>query len=765
MLLIAGCKPTRKLTEGQYLLIRNQVELKNETIEKSEISSFIKQHPNRKQLGLYLRVRLYRLFAKGKENKFKSWVKKTLGEEPVLLDTSLTDQSVKQIRMYLNTKGYFKSEVNRDIRLNPKNKTAVVTYRIRESAPYFVRKIDYRIQDETLRSFVMSGQGKSLIRSGDQYNEDNLSLERDRISLDLNNAGYYYFSPDFIRYRIDTALNNHQLDITIEITDPVQTGENGTDTLMVLSHKRYLIRNIYIHTDYDALRSDTVHTDTTRIVIPNRRKDRPPKTYYFISHGPLKIKPKTLTQQIFVDSGDFYNFNDLDRSHKQLLDLRIYRYANLLMDDVSLTSDTGLLNLNIYLSRLPIQALSLESQVTNKGGYLGTALGVVYENRNLVKGAEILSFKMNGAVEIDFKTTAEERAARKIPFFNTIEAGTELTMKIPKFLLPVRQEKFSKTFRPKTNASIGFNYQQRSLYTRYTSRASFGYEWRESAAKTHLLIPIDFNSVVIYPDSTFKALIESFPDKITQNTYKDHIITAIKYSFIYNTQQIGKKEDFMYFRGNLELAGIVFWAYNRIVGKEGSFLLFGVPYSQFLRLDADYRYYKYFRGENSLATRVSAGFGMPLTKNNALPFEKYFYLGGANSMRGWRLRTLGPGSYVEPDSLKADNIGEIVLELNAEYRFPVYKYFKGAAFVDAGNIWLRQKNDLYPGAEFRLDRFYKEIAIAGGLGLRIDFDYFLVRMDWGVPIKNPGRPEGDRWIFQAGNPLKVYWNLGIGYPF
>jgi len=764
--IMVACKPTRNLTEGQYLLVKNKFEIQNNRVEKGELSSYIKQKPNRKQLWTYIRVRIYNLYNKGKSTKFKSWVKRTLGAEPVLLDSALTEQSVKQLSMYLNTKGYFNSTVDKEIQTGKKKKKiARVTYRIAPAAPYFLRNIQYSINDATMYRFVLSDQSKTLIKSGDQYDEDKLSRERDRITLDLNNSGYYYFSPEFIRFKIDTALNNHQLDVTIEIADPVKIAGGITDSMQTLAHRRFILNNIYLHTDYDASRTDQISGDTLRVQVPNRRKGGAPKTYFFISHGTLKIKPKTITQQLFIDSGDYYSFKDLDKSHRQLLDLKVYRYANLLMDDVSDSAGDGRLNVNIYLSRLPVQAIALESQITNKGGNLGTALGVVYENRNLFRGAEILNFKMNGAVEIDFSTTREERALRNVPFFNTVEAGTELILKIPKFLLPVRQEKFSKNFRPKTNISVGYNYQQRSLFTRYISRASFGYEWKESPSKTHILTPVDLNAVIIYPDSLFQIQIEAYPDKITQNTYKDHIISSIKYSYIYNTQQIGKAVDFMYFRGNLEVAGLLFWTYNGIRGKHGSYELLGIPYSQFLRMDVDYRYYKYFRNEYSLATRAAIGYGIPLTVNNSLPFEKYFYLGGANSMRGWRLRTLGPGSFDEPDSLNTDNIGEISLELNAEYRFPMYKYFKGAIFIDAGNIWLRKETEIYPNGEFKFKRFYKEIAFDAGLGLRIDFGYFLVRIDWAVPLKNPRMPEGDRWIFQTNDKMKVMWNLGIGYPF
>jgi outer membrane protein assembly factor BamA len=228
---------------------------------------------------------------------------------------------------------------------------------------------------------------------------------------------------------------------------------------------------------------------------------------------------------------------------------------------------------------------------------------------------------------------------------------------------------------------------------------------------------------------------------------------------------VGQNQDFMYFRGNIELAGFLFWLLNEARGRSGTWSLFDIPYSQFARFDVDYRYYTYFKKGTSLAMRVNAGIGLPLTNKNSLPFEKYFYLGGSNSMRGWRLRTLGPGSYDEGDTVRTDNIGDIGLELNLEYRFPIYKYLKGALFVDAGNVWLRKENPLYPGGNFEFNRFYKEIAVDAGAGIRIDFDFLLIRLDGAIPLKEPRMPEGQRWIFENDRKFKIYGNLGIGYPF
>ena len=766
ILILTACVPSRKMKDGEFLLVKNKVEVNPKVPAADDIYNYIKQKENRSQWGTYIRIRIFNTFNKGKDNKAKAWFRRTLGSEPIFLDTSLTDQSVHQIKLYLDTKGHFNSGVQRKITY--KKHKAKVTYLVSPAAPYFIRDIKYVISNPTMDAFVQSAKPRSLLKSGDQYDAEVFADERERITEDLHNLGFYYFNSNYIHFRIDTTGKDHQMDVEVDISDPYLPVPGFPDSLVRGEHKRYYNHNTYIMMDVGPAGTDSLKSDTLKVTVPARKKKDPPKTYYFVYHDQLKIKPKTITQQIFVDSGDFYRYKDVEKTHKQLYELRVFKYVNILYDDLQVQTGPEQLDCKIFLSRLPVQAFMAETQITNRGGNLGTSAGIVYSNRNLFHGADIFQWKLNGAFEIEklsFNTSKEDRAIQGIPFFNTIEAGTEFNIRVPKFLLPVRQERFSKNFRPKTNISAGFNYQQRADFTRYITHASMGYEWKESSAKTHYLTPLDLNAVIINPDSAFSVLIENMPDKIMQNTYKDHIITSLKYSFVYNTQVVGQNHDFMYFRGNIELAGVLFWLFNEARGKSSAWSLFNIPYSQFARVDLDYRYYKYFHKGGSLASRIYSGIGLPLTSKNSLPFEKHFYLGGSNSMRGWRLRTLGPGSYDEGDTVRIDNIGDIGLEMNLEYRFPIYKYLKGALFVDAGNVWLRKENPLYPNGNFEFNRFYKEIAFDAGAGIRLDFDFLLVRLDGAIPLKEPRMPEGQRWIFQNDRKFKIYGNLGIGYPF
>ena len=727
--------------------------------------SYIKPEPNHKTFGLYFNLRVYNWVSGGKDRRIKRWLRNTIGEEPVILDTAMVENSGKQLRYYLNNHGYFNSVVTHKIRY--RKKKAKVSYTVNCAIPYTIRNISYQTTDALLKPYIYSYASGTFLVKGDKYNVDNLDKEREAITKNLLNDGFYYFSKEFVTFKIDTGIGSHQLDIAVNIARPLLKVPGYKDSTVAVNHKRYYIHRIYIHSDYRANTHDTIARDTVRAVIPNRVKGRSPKVYYLIHPAKLRIKAKTLTQSVFFDSSDYYCYDKVEQTYNSLLGLKLFRYATILFNPSgdSLQS-TGLLNCNIYLTRAPVQGMAVEAVATNTGGELGIAGALVYENKNIFRGAEILNLKLNGAVEVQkLNLGKDDEVISKLPLFNTIEYSIEAGLKVPRFLLPVRQERFGKNFRPKTNINAGYNYQLRPDYHRYLVKGSFGYEWKESALKTHMLTPFDVNAVSIFPDSLFKARIDALQDRILQNTYRDHISTALKYSFIYNTQQPGKIKDFLYFRGNFEVAGFLFWLSSYARGTPGAYLFLNIPYSQFYRIDADFRYYAMFSEKNSLVWRAAAGYGAPLNKYNVLPFEKSFYMGGANSMRGWRLKNLGPGSYNEPDSASFDRTGDISIELNVEYRFPIYNLLRGAVFIDAGNIWLRKQSEQYPGGSLSISDFPGEIAIDGGAGIRLDFGFFIIRLDGAIKLKDPSEEAGKRWIFQNDSRKVLIGNIGIGYPF
>jgi outer membrane protein assembly factor BamA len=356
-----------------------------------------------------------------------------------------------------------------------------------------------------------------------------------------------------------------------------------------------------------------------------------------------------------------------------------------------------------------------------------------------------------------------------MPLFNTFETGIETSIEIPKFLVPISQERFPKYFKPKTTISAGYNFQKRPDFKRTISNLSFGYDWKQSRYIQHIFNPIEINAVKIYPDSAFKATIDAFADKRLKYQYTDHFILNLRYSFIYNNQDPNKKKNFTFFRANFESAGsflnIIKRVFDDTKNQNGDYEVFNLIYSQYLRFDIELKRYLYFNLNNYLVLRTSSGIGLPYGNSRQLPYEKSFVAGGANDIRAWRLRSLGPGSYFDAKAENFDRIGDISIEFNIENRFQIYKLLHAALFVDAGNIWLNKANILFPNGEIQADKFLKQIAIGAGFGARLDFSFLLIRVDAAIPIRNPSKTTDREWVIAHSSLRDFVLNFGIGYPF
>jgi len=297
---------------------------------------------------------------------------------------------------------------------------------------------------------------------------------------------------------------------------------------------------------------------------------------------------------------------------------------------------------------------------------------------------------------------------------------------------------------------------------------SFGYDWRESERKRHQIFPFDWSIINVKLSPEFEQELEDEPNDRIKNQYTDNLITAARYSFTYNTQDIRKIQNFFYFKGNVETAGNILNLgsnlFNAKTDSLGQYILFGIPFAQYIKADGDFRFFNVITRNNSVAYRLFLGAGIPYGNVDLLPLEKGFYGGGANGMRGWPYRLLGPGSYDNPEDY-FDRMGDVQLEANIELRFPVYSFIKSALFADIGNIWLLKDAESYPGGDFSFDRFYKEFAIDIGLGLRFDFNFFIMRVDFAIPLRDPANPVNERWVLDKWQFSDIIINFGIGYPF
>ncbi|NTW31808.1 MAG: BamA/TamA family outer membrane protein [Bacteroidetes bacterium] len=766
-----SCNATRTLTEGKFLVNRNNIFIDNKNINKDDINSYIKQKPNRKILGFVrFHLGIYNYAKLGKsESKFDSLLINTIGEPPVILDTLLTNKTINQIKIYLNSKGYFNSKVVSKIIY--KKKKANIKYYIEVSEPYKIRLFNYIIDDSDIKSIVFSDTANTLIKTGDNFDADIMQNERERITNNLKNEGYYYFAKEFISFNVDSSLNSHRLDVSLQIRDNLIKDKDHPDSLVKSFHKRYIIKNINIYPDNSSIEMDNVNRKNYPFFAYQRNKSEKPAAYNFWYKDSLKINPKIITQSIFFKQNDYFKIKDVEQTNNSLMELKLFKFINIQFNESpfdSATVNQNYLDCKIQLTRVPVQSFSVETEATNSAGNLGMAGNILYQSKNLFKGAEIFSLNLRGAMEVQ-KVLGAKSSQQLFPF-NTWETGTEIKLKIPKFLMPIKQERFPKYFKPKTTISAGINFQKRPDYTRYILNVSYGYEWKESKEKKHTIYFADINSVKISPSPQFENTINSINDPKIKNSYQDHLtVSFLNYSFVFNNQNVNKNTDFTLLRCNFETSGNILRGINNLFkskkNTDGSYSVLNIRYAEYVRGSIDLTHDYVLNKFSKLVVRGLMGGGLAFWNSNVLPFEKSFFAGGANSIRAWRIYSLGPGSSNNSLNTLLDKTGDIDIEGNVEYRFPIYSFFKGALFVDAGNIWLNKKNEQMQNAEFKFDRFYKEFAIGAGFGARLDFSFFILRFDAAIPLRDPSMLPDNRWVLPHTTFSKINFNLGIGYPF
>lgn len=755
------------------MLVRNEIKLdktksglRKLNFEEEDLPALIQQKPNKRFVGIFrLGEMFYSDTTLGKDTKFKRWINKNFGKEPALLDLYSIDRSVYQLRLYLNNYGFFNSVI--DTAVTIKRKKATVTYSISLARPYIINDIEHFIQDTAIDRIFSQQLDKSLIKKNQIYNASLMDDERFRITSLLRNHGYYFFSPEFVFYEVDSAFGNHTLKIYTSIQQAQSVSETDDSKVVETNHRKYYLNKISINTEFNPIKSDTSKMRFFLDTISENGISR----YLFYYSDQLRIRPSLIRNSIFLEPLKLYSEKQEENTYRQLSSLALYGYTSLQFREINNPdkipdNDHYYLNALINLTRRPVQSFSVETEGTTSGGKLGMAGNFVYQNLNIFRGGEVLTLKLTGGVEWQQGGTSRDDV---LLFFNTIQTGAEASLDFPKFVLPVSLEKMPNVIRPRTTVTLGINYQNRPDYKNYVTNISYGYNWRIGRFKSHNLTLVDLNSVSIFPDSSFVRRLEELNDPRLTNQYTDHFIMSAKYIYIFNNQERGKVQNFKYLRWSIETAGNFLQMINRLSGSDtnesGESVIWNIPFAQFVRTDADFRYYFALGEDNTLVYRTMAGIGIAYNNSEVLPFEKGFYMGGANDMRGWKYRSLGPGSFVDTTGVYFEKMGDLAIETNLEYRFPVYSYFKGALFADVGNIWLLNNSESYPGGKFEMNEFLSELAVNAGIGFRLDFSFFIFRVDAAAPLKDPSYPKGERWRANNLKMRDVIWSFGIGYPF
>lgn len=768
---VSACGPSRLTLEGNRLK-KNVITADSRKVETGSLSGYLQQTPNKRFLGLNLYTWIYKQSYKGKERKYKKWFRDKFGQQPVMVDQGRVDASARDMKLYLNNLGYFESNVDTRIEVI-KNKKARVHYSVLAGQPYVFRDISSTIDDDTIARMIEHRKQETLLKSGDNFNAYSLDEERTRITEMLKNNGYYAFSKDFIRYEIDSSLNSHQMDVVMHVDNNRRIASGTVDSIIEFPHIRYRINQVFIEPHFDPLDTDGSKMDTLLYHQLRRKTADTMETYTFLYRDKLKIRPGAIAQSVFFNTDEFYKQRDVTQTNSQLSRMPFNRLVNIYFSETTPESDgdslsqQGLLDTFIQITNAPVNSFSIETDVTNRAGNPGMAGSLMVQNKNLFHGAEVFRIRLHGAIEL--QRSAEKEQA-KFLFFNTIEAGVIGSLHIPRFLVPFNQARFSKYFRPQTSFSLSYTYQLQPDYIRHMSNGSFGYNWEPNREKHHDLYPVEVTSIGILPDdsSDFYKYVNETNDPWLKEQYSDHFILSSRYNYIYSSQQFNKSIDFIYLNYQVETGGNLIKLFSNLtdapIDSLGRASIFNLPYAQYVRQEFDFRYYHYILSRNTLVLRGYIGLGIPYGNSSVMPYERAFPAGGSNDLRGWIFRRVGPGSFAT-DTIDFDRAGDIKLLGNIEYRFPIYKILKGAVFTDFGNIWLLNESEQFPGGEFRFNRFYEEIAVDAGIGLRLDFGFFIIRLDWASQIRDPFMSPGDRWITSPAMKSNVVWNLGIGYPF
>jgi outer membrane protein assembly factor BamA len=755
---IYSCNPTKYVPQGESLLNNNYIEINREGINKSALVPYIKQKPNKKIFGARFHLGLYNLSNINKEKWPHAWLR-NIGEEPVIYDKIQTEKSKEQLQDYVASKGFFDSRVSDSVR-TIKRKSDVF-YDINLKSPYTVRNLYYEIADTTIEKLFYFDSINCLIQRGKPYDADVLQAELLRVERYIKNHGFYGFSADHISFSVDSTIGNHQVNINYVIKKFAKV--DNYNRITYIPHPLYRIKDIFIYPDFvpkemiEGGDSYLKNLDTINY-----------KGYYFITgQKKAQLKYDLILQTFYLKPGSVFNITNTEQTQSHLMTLKAYRLVNIFFSDTDAPESTQgselYLNCHVQLTLLSQQSFNIEVEGTNTAGNPGGALNLVYQHKNLFRGAELFSMKLKGAFEVIAQKDAKLQSIQ--------EYGFETSLRLPKFLVPfLKTEGFIRNYNPTTTIVAAYNFQDMPIYSRRMANATFGYNWSGHSYRTHIVNPIQLNLVKMESiDTAFQKQIDA--SSYLANSYKNVMIVGGNYSFIFNNQKIQKSRDYWFLRVNAEAAGNLLSVASRLAGvrkAEGSYIILGQPFAQYIRTDLDLRYNVILNDASSVVYRGFIGMGIPFGNSKAIPFVKQYFGGGANGIRAWQVRSLGPGSYVVPDTINFINqTADIKLEANVEYRFKLFWILEGALFLDAGNIWTFNEDVSRPGSMFRFKTFMNDIAVGTGTGFRFDFKFVTARLDIGMKLRDPSISGKSRWIPASREFVRNDFTfvLGIGYPF
>ncbi len=823
IILFSSCNTSRRLKSGQYLLYKSEIKGHKPTkISSDQFEAFLKQKPNRKFFGTmpffvgwhnmfndsaliakkekrnlkYDEINAERIQKTNEKNKKRESRGKPLmqpklknkdepifrenlrdiGEAPVVFDSILAKQTAQQLKMFLFSKGFFNNDVNYYVNYEVKNafgkprkQKAAVTYSIVPKVPYFINRYTYNIEDSSLAPLIYADTINSLIKANSWYDVQALQNERSRMTRYLLNKGYYFFENAYINFNIDSNFAGNYVSVELILKKFTTNYSGNTDSLILVNHKKYKIQEVYVITEQVVGNLRDIHFNDTSYAGNS-------STPLFLHNQPMRFKPSMLSSFIKIQKNNLFIRDTAEATFKSLMSIGVFKGVTIQFFKNSEFND----RLDCYILCAPLvkQYFTAETEGIHTLGSLGIDGSLIYQNRNLYRGGEVFQVKLQGALTAqnqigDAKEIELNSLSTIQRLFNTFQFGPEVSFSVPRAFFPFSMLPFKSEMAPRTFFKTSLNYQARSTFERNILSFENGLSFRSRNRLYRFeFVPFEIYSVTAKLSETFRNDLNNLNDAFLLNSFIDHITTLTKFGVVYTSKEnpATTNAQVHYIRWNMMSAGNLLRYVYGLAGAPkdtaGRYTILNVPFAHFLKTELEYRLHIPLTKKSKIVYRLAGGIGKTLANLDVLPYEQSFFSGGPNSIRAWRARTLGPGGYDPSNSnTRFDKIGDLLLEGNMEYRFHIIKSFYGALFVDAGNVWRLNKSLDKPNGEFLVNQFYKQIAIGTGLGIRWDLDFLIIRFDFGVPVKDPKYPEGQRFTYNKQPWRSTVINFGIGYPF
>lgn len=742
LLISSACNITKYVPEDEYLLNKVKISSDTKTIPKEEIKSYIRQLPNAEVFSIFkMQLAIYSLSGNDTTKWRNRWLRK-IGDEPVIYNSEITSFTEKQINRLFFNRGFMNAQVTSAV-IHPKNKLANVTYIIKPNEPYRIRNYDVNIAYPELQK-IAADTVHSLIKTGNLFDSDVLNAERERIATEFRNLGYFHFAKEYLRFNADSALNHHQVDLAIDVkNDPGMFDSLVTDK----SFQKYTFNQINIRYKSD----NTSKNLTNAPKIDSLAIDK----YNIFYENNHKIHSSALIQNAYLHPDSLYSDRNVERTYSAFNSLSALKYSEISFKEV----DQNKLDAEIILTPNKLRSLSTDLEGTYSAGYLGVGGNINYSNRNIFKGSE--TFSLRGRASYEYQGKGQ----------NAYEFGLDAGLKFPSLLLPFASDNTKHSIGASTEINGTYSYRNRPKeFNGIVTGIGFKYGWNEQLQVKHNFDVLDI-SYVYYPyiDAEYRKYLATSPYFIYN--FQNHLIMRTGYYGSWNRFKPNQPlRSYSVMSYGVETAGNLLYALNNLFNSPkdsvGAYKLFGIRYSQYVKADFNFSHHQIFDKNNRIVYHIGFGLAVPYGNADQIPFEKRYFSGGANSVRGWTAYQLGPGTFQRKGNYIDYNtqMGDIKIDLNMEYRSKLFWKLESAFFIDAGNIWTIKNYDSQPGGAFRFDSFINQLGWAYGVGLRADFSFFVLRLDLGLKLYNPALTRTERWRTSiTKNDYAI--NLAIGYPF